>query len=537
MAAVSCQFTVDLRRPGPSALCEMALPPCMIGSQDEQGFLSRRSIFARVSMSRMTNSLYSVAHNEDFISELPDDILASILSRTPTYIALRTSILSKRWKNLYKYVSNVTLSCEDLLRGTHHGPHSQTAVYKLQRYFDNFHYGSSRIRFVSLRCCIKKPCGHQFEQLIYSLGNLGIEELHLWLSCNVPSDFAFSCEYISQIPSVTFLVLGSCLLVAGFSEKFSARLDRMLEGVGNGSVSNHKLQTLELRGVTLLPGSLEFVLSTCLRLRSLYIGKCETPSKLCIGWADTDLQLKSLVVEYCRGVEEIEIYAANLQTLEFQGNKMVYIRFDQAPLLQSLYLSIESENMMAHVFGRLAKDVSSLKSLTFDCKGDFYQESQRLMRMGGIEKFSKLRRLELNVNCMPKTDLLALTPFLQSCPLLQEFHLNVYDPTYDCGEAKEMEPAMDKLPHRYYHLNLKKVDICGFDGTENEIEFLLYILKSAVILEQMLISSSAKSYRGYGRWWELKRSWSGETFEVIQSRLQDEAVSSIAQLIFENNVI
>ncbi|CAH9108844.1 unnamed protein product [Cuscuta europaea] len=471
----------------------------------------------------MSNSLHSGAHSEDFISELPDDILASILSRTPTYIAIRTSILSKRWKNLYKYVSNVSLSCDDLLRDY---ASSQTTVYKLQRYFRNFHYGS-RIRFVSLRCCIPKRSAHQFEQLIYSLGNLGIEELHLWLSCNVPSDFALSCEYISIIPSVTFLVLGSCLLHANLREKFGME----------PRVLRHALQTMELRGVTVLPGSLEFVLSTCLRLRSLYIGQCETPSKLCIGWADTDLELKSLVVEYCRGAEEIEIYATNLQTLEFQGNKMIYIRFGHTPLLQSLYLSIESENIMAHVFGRLAKDVSSLKSLTFDCKGDFYQESQRLMRMGGIEKFSKLGRLELNVNCMPKTDLLALPPFLQSCPLLQEFHLNVYDPTYDYGEVKEREPIMDKLPHRYYHLNLKKVNICGFDGTENEMKFLLYILKSAIILEEMVISSSAKSYRGYGRWWELKRSWSEETSEVIQRRLQDEAVSSIAQLIFENNVI
>ncbi|KDP36961.1 hypothetical protein JCGZ_08252 [Jatropha curcas] len=39
--------------------------------------------------------------NKDYIGELPDDILASIVSYLPVKDAVKTSVLSKRWRHLY----------------------------------------------------------------------------------------------------------------------------------------------------------------------------------------------------------------------------------------------------------------------------------------------------------------------------------------------------------------------------------------------------------------------------------------------------
>lgn len=44
------------------------------------------------------------------------------------------------------------------------------------------------------------------------------------------------------------------------------------------------------------------------------------------------------------------------------------------------------------------------------------------------------------------------------------------------------------------------MEISGFVGTENDIRFAVYILKSATGLEQMLITRKSKTYHGCGSW-------------------------------------
>ncbi|GFP86885.1 fbd-associated F-box protein at5g60610, partial [Phtheirospermum japonicum] len=417
------------------------------------------------------------ASKEDIISKLPDDILVSIITRAPTKSAIRTSILSKRWRSLYKCMSEIHLRCDDLLWPYPSAPHfsqSGLIVYRLERFFS--HYSGSKIRSLSLNCCLNKS---YMEQCIYSLGKLDVEELILFFCCCWnPRGVSFSCHLFSMIPSLRHCMLASCTLTPNLKSP----------------LCNTTCTTLDLRIATILVGSLDCILSNCLSLHSLCISICNSPSKLC--FRGPNLPLKTLIIEQCEGLEEIEIYASNLVTLEYKSRdnlKMINFIFDHVPRLQTLYLAPEGRNLMSYVFGRLPKDLPQLKYLTFDSKGDF---DQRLMRMG-IETFSKLTRLELKIFVTHRTNLLALGPFLESCPLLQEFHLEAYN--LSCEGAKQQSSLV--VPH----LELKKVEISGFVGTENDVEFALYILKSAVNLEQLLISRCPKYSIGNGKWMRIRR--------------------------------
>ncbi|PRQ17700.1 putative F-box domain-containing protein [Rosa chinensis] len=54
-----------------------------------------------------SNSTLRKSRNEDRISELPDAILCHILSFFSTREAVKTSILSHRWKNVWASVPNL----------------------------------------------------------------------------------------------------------------------------------------------------------------------------------------------------------------------------------------------------------------------------------------------------------------------------------------------------------------------------------------------------------------------------------------------
>ncbi|KAJ1388088.1 Leucine-rich repeat domain superfamily [Sesbania bispinosa] len=48
-----------------------------------------------------------VMEGADFISKLPDALLADIVSRLPDAEGVRTSVLSQRWKTIWKHSSRL----------------------------------------------------------------------------------------------------------------------------------------------------------------------------------------------------------------------------------------------------------------------------------------------------------------------------------------------------------------------------------------------------------------------------------------------
>ncbi|KAL8059702.1 hypothetical protein ABFX02_03G104200 [Erythranthe guttata] len=203
---------------------------------------------------------------------------------------------------------------------------------------------------------------------------------------------------------------------------------------------------------------------------------------------------------------------------------MVDFIFEHVPQLQSISLYTFKENSVPYACSRLAKNLPRLKSLTFVSRGDHFQGSVKSM---GINMFNDLRRLDLSLYSGSQFDLLLLTSFLHSCPLLQEFHLNTNFVDIIGPEVKKQEVVI-------IHSELKKMEISGFVGTENEIEFASYILKSAMCLEKMVVSRCLKKYTGSARWRSrFETPWSEEMLRMIHARLQGKAISEAALVVIQ----
>ncbi|ESQ44194.1 hypothetical protein EUTSA_v10006462mg, partial [Eutrema salsugineum] len=134
--------------------------------------------------------------DEDRISNLPDDIVCHILSFLSTVEAALTSVLSKRWRNLFAFTPN--LSFDHL---EHRNPNSN---YKVFRKFVD------RVLAVSGNTPVKKfTLFHRHKSDAYRVNrwicdalNRGVSDLDLYLALEYSHSFpleVFSCKTIVKL--------------------------------------------------------------------------------------------------------------------------------------------------------------------------------------------------------------------------------------------------------------------------------------------------------------------------------------------------
>jgi len=124
----------------------------------------------------------------DIISGFSDSILCYILSFLPTKLVVATSVLSKRWKRLWRSVPSLDFDFEDRFKYGQLGFLLSLHSFLLWRDMDQ---PFRRLRF---RCC-SIPNDYRFERCIKAaMSRIGrLEHLDLNLHGHVPSE-VFSCK-------------------------------------------------------------------------------------------------------------------------------------------------------------------------------------------------------------------------------------------------------------------------------------------------------------------------------------------------------
>ncbi|XP_012081578.1 F-box protein At2g39490 [Jatropha curcas] len=375
---------------------------------------------------------------EDFISNLPNEILFYIISSLPFESAKQTIFLSERWRLLWKTAlvqhgteeNFVTTICNFLANFNEQDPLKNTRKFQ-------FHFINGNISLA-----------------IVAPNN----ELHL--------DFSTGKKE--------------------FDRQFKLQLDFNNNLAGRPSLST--IRSLNLISVNHLTNkAVSLILSKFQSLETLKIRNCNCLQSLSIG---SDTKLLSFTIFDCPQLEFLTVRCFKLKTFRFRGllpsiwldyhyNLVdAFLDFRQGPM-RSSFTNQDLDSVLLTIKNVKVLTVCKWTFKTFICPwlSTFLAEFQ----------FYGLKELWWIDNLNQEYDSQALMSFLKLCPSLERLFVTI-DPKSYCVEkitscSTEVAGRNTKLKH------LKLVKLDGFVNQEDEI-LLAQHLGEIVTTEPLILASA-----------------------------------------------
>ena len=273
---------------------------------------------------------------EDWISQLPDEVLISILSLFTVKEACRTSILSHRWKHLWLFHTRI-LDFDD--PDTMRDLSSKREIANWDR--DKFVTGVNHILNLHPALTID-----QF-RVCFDLNKRSKRDIGRWV------DFAFSKGV--QRFELDFTPAYYCQITRRYTfphERFTC--------VKN-SICINSLTSLTLKYVHVTGELLEHFLSNCPLLERVHVDSSESIVNLKI--CGSSLKLKYLHIINCFQVKSIKIFAPNLESFGYVGN-IIELQIDYTPRLLDVYIGGLRHHPVNYAFLALSSYLHQLESLT-----------------------------------------------------------------------------------------------------------------------------------------------------------------------------
>ncbi|XP_027348158.1 putative FBD-associated F-box protein At5g22720 [Abrus precatorius] len=457
------------------------------------------------------------SNQQDYISKLPNSILCNILSFLKVKEAVKTSVLSSKWRHTYANPTNLVLDADNMLKGEYTDPNI---------FLRNVNQYLSRVKNVQkidkLKVCSTFSHNNGYTDLdewIRFATKRNVEEVDLCLleenqpigTSNYGTLYVFPCDIVgnegASASGKSFLKclrLAHCVLAphkyhnSGFS----------------------KLTTLELLKVDLKAEvHVHILLSSCNNLEWLAFSKCYKFECLKI----EHQKLKYLNVNLCAQLKALVIHSTSLETLEYKGCR---IKFEfVAPRLKTFFSRV-SDSTACHrevwPFFSLSVDLPQMESLMLECSCQMGE-----VMTNRLPTFPSLRHLEVIKVAVKRQDLRWVAKILNACPMLGRLELHLR--TYVCIDEELREI---NFPPRCLHNHLKEVTITGVRGHSSEIAIAIYLLNNAIALEKMTVDPRGRNYLGNGKWYHSEaENWSTEVRQKIHKHLEQQASSAVELLI------
>ncbi|XP_050222037.1 F-box/FBD/LRR-repeat protein At1g13570-like [Mercurialis annua] len=370
----------------------------------------------------------------DRISDLPGNVIAYILACLPLEDAVRTGILSQKWKEQWYKVPRIIVD-ESIFHERYKAEMEGIISYILTQHEGNLKKFSAYVDQVKDH--------HSMKLWIFRLSQKSIQEFTILIQkgrCHeVPSDL-FSLQQLRELNL----------------RHLKVQLPHSFKGF-------HNLVFLRLVKVDITPSAFNKLIASCLHLEELVLQKLN-----CIG--------------------HLHINLPSLKNFSFNG-EFKSISF-QTPLLEVLSINlfwIGSENNPFDLRFKFRGLPSAIKELYVRC------QFQKFLAAGDTftqvsTSYKHLKTLELRKFCFEKLDDISCFISLMESSL----NLEIIDITAcDCENGAESEAVLkfweDRKNSSLSFKRLQKATVRSFRGKDHEVKFIEFLLANSHVLRDMTV--------------------------------------------------
>ncbi|CAL9021194.1 unnamed protein product [Prunus brigantina] len=415
----------------------------------------------------------SMYNSVDRISELPLEILASILSLLPLKEAVATSVLSRHWRHVWASTLTLDFDPEKTLFGFTYL--SRTLQDKKRRRYVNWinrvveqHNGPN---IESFRACFDLDCRFT-------------SSIDKWIE--------FALKKRVQVFVLDFVK------IYGFNKDAYA-FPRKLLGLEKEFASNHyvgfnSLEVVYFENVDVTGEIIEYFLSHCPVLERLSVSFAKSLVNLRV--VGPSVELKYLVLHYCFSLKSVEICDTKLVSFIHIGFA-IDLRLSNVPSLVEVAISgcdtdinhlCASTDFMRLAFTQLSCCLYQLETFKIDSTLMEYNKDHVFPIL------SNLKHFELTADPDYEWGLSQLSSFMKAFPYLQTLTLKLR--AWGNEEKKKIHKAA-KCPHHY----LKVVEVLKYRGRRNIVEHVMFLIENAFALEKLVIDPTNWNCHHSGSEW------------------------------------